>query len=307
MAFTSFVGTTKADGLIPVEYANQIISMLPEQSAALSLFTSVPMGTKTTVMPISTALPVAGFVGEGGAFSATTATWVGKNLIAEKVGCIVPIAREILEDTSFDIQADLLPKVVQAFGKAIDAAVFFGVGKPSAWTCNDILSGATAASNALITKSVTGQDLAGDLSDIMSLVEADGYTVNGFVCANGLKGSLRNLRDKNNAPIYQAITSASPALIYGENAYFSKNGGFDATKALSFAGDFTKGIIGMRSDIYMQILTEASITAGSDVISLAQNDMVGLKFVMRVGFQVADVVTATGTNQYPFAILKPAS
>lgn len=303
MAFTSFVDSVnKAGGVIPDEYANEIISQLPAQSAAMTMFRRVDMGTKTTVIPVTTALPVAGFVGEGGAFSATTATWTGKQLIAAKVGCIVPIAREVIEDTSYDLQGDLIPKVAEAIGGAIDGAVLFGTGKPAAWTCNDIYAGAIAAS--AFTTYVASAFAATTISSVMKKVETAGFDVNGFTAHNSVKGLLRDLCDSQGRPIYQAPTAGNPGVLYGENVFYVRSGGWDATKGLVIAGDWTKAILGLRRDISMEILTEASITVGSDTISLAQNDMIGLKFVARVAFQVADCATPEGANKYPFAVLK---
>jgi hypothetical protein len=50
--------------------------------------------------------------------------------------------------------------------------------------------------------SVANQDLAGDISAVMALVEADGFDVNMFLAKNALKGSLRNLRDTQGGPAF---------------------------------------------------------------------------------------------------------
>lgn len=302
MSFTSFVDSvTKGDGLIPTEIASEIISALPAKSAALTMFKTIPMGTKTEIMPVMTGLATAAFVGEGNAIGASAPVWTNRQLVASKVATIVPFAREVLEDSSFDLQANILPSVIEAIGSCIDGAVLFGTSKPAAWTANSILSGSTAAS---ATTTYVASSLVTNINAIMGQVEANGLVVNGFIGASTMKSKLRGLLDSQGRPIYQAMTSTDPANIWGEPIAFSLNGGFDKTKAHLICGDFSKAVIGLRSDIRCDVLTEGSLTSGADTISLAQNDMVALRFTMRVAYQVADCGTREGgANRWPFAVL----
>lgn len=303
MAFTSFVDTvTNGAGVLPVEISNEIISALPAQSAALTMFRTIPMGTQTEIMPVMAGLATAGFVGEAEAITASNPVWANRQLVAAKIASIVPFAREVLEDTSFDLQANLIPSVVEAIGGAIDGAVLFGVNKPTAWTANSVISGSTAAS-ATTTYAATA--LVDNINSVMGYVEAAGYDVNGFIAANSMKAKLRGLVDSTGRPIYASMTATEPANLWGEPVAFLRNGGFDTTQGLLIAGDFSKGVIGLRSDIRVDILRESTITSGSDSISLGQNDMVALRFTMRVAYQVANCGTRIGgANAWPFAVLK---
>ena len=83
---------------------------------------------------------------------------------------------------------------------------------------------------------------------------------------------------------------------------------FDLDKALMVAGDFTKAVYAIRQDVTYKILTEAIIqnTDGSIAYNLAQQDMVALRVVMRLGVQVANPVTRRKDAEgYPFAVLTP--
>jgi len=105
------------------------------------------MPTSTVVQPVVTALATASFVSEGSAIPASSATWTGANIVAEKIGCIVPIARETFEDSSFDLAGEVLPIVAGAIAKTVDAAIFHGTNKPASWTASCIVDGASGASN----------------------------------------------------------------------------------------------------------------------------------------------------------------
>ena len=77
------------------------------------------------------------------------------------------------------------------------------------------------------------------------------------------------------------------------------------------AGDWTKAIVGIRKDVELDILTEASIYDGDGVLqyALAQEGMVALMATWRLGFEGANPVTALQADEatrYPFAVLVPA-
>ena len=76
-----------------------------------------------------------------------------------------------------------------------------------------------------------------------------------------------------------------------------------------FCGDFSKAVYSIRQDVTYKLLTEAVIQNpdGSIAYNLAQQDMVALRVVMRLGVQIANPVTRrSGSNGFPFAVLAPA-
>lgn len=143
----------------------------------------------------------------------------------------------------------------------------------------------------------------------MSLVEASGYKVTGFYADSTLEAKFRNLRDKNNQLLYTpGLTSEIPVSLVGRPMVYDETGIFDATKALLIAGDFSKAVYSIRQDITYKVLDQAIIqnTDGSIAYNLAQQDMVALRCVMRLGVQVANPITRKGgSNRYPFAVLTP--
>jgi HK97 family phage major capsid protein len=156
----------------------------------------------------------------------------------------------------------------------------------------------------------------------MGLVETDGFEINGFAAPKHMKAVLRDLRDKNNRPIYTpALAGGSPATLWGENVNYAGNGGWDPSVAEMIAGDWTKAILGIRRDVELDILTEASLydNSGNLQFALAQEGMVALMSTWRLGFEVANPVTrlnptqdvtvdgvTTLSTRYPFAVLVPA-
>src|SRR3954468_23413828 len=134
MPYNNLISRTNAQAQIPEVVANDLLSGLSNQSAALSLFRQVRMATNQTRMPVLSALPTAYFVnGDTGLKQTTEVAWANKFLNVEELAAIVPIPEAVLDDATFDVWGAVMPLLEQAIGRALDAAVLFGVNKPASW------------------------------------------------------------------------------------------------------------------------------------------------------------------------------
>ena len=307
------IARTNAEALIPVETSTEIIKEVPKASAALQLFKQLPnMSAKQKTLPIASTLPTAYFLnGDTDMKKTTNAEWDKLTLTAEEIAVIVPIPEAVFDDAQYSMWDEIKPQIVEAFGVAIDEAVFFGVNKPSSYP-EAIVTQAIAKSNTV--EIGTNEDIAGDIigeNGVMAKVEAAGYKVTGFYADSTLEAKFRNLRDKNNQLLYTpGLTSEMPVSLVGRPMMYDETGIFDSTKALLVAGDFTKAVYSIRQDITYKVLDQAIIqnTDGTIAYNLAQQDMLALRCVMRLGVQVASPVNRKGgTNRYPFAVLTPKS
>lgn len=316
MPYNSIIDRTNdATALIPEEVSNEIFQGVTEQSAFLSLFRKLPnMSRKQQRMPVLSVLPIAYFVdGDTGLKQTTEQRWANKYLNAEEIAVIVPIPEAVLDDADYDIWGEVQPRLVEAFGKVIDAAISVGTNKPANWP-DAILTSATAAGNVVALG--TGEDIFEDIlgiNGILAAIEADGFMATGHVAATTMKAKLRGLRDANGQPIFlKSLQETSKYSLDGEPILFPRNGGFAPTSALMFSGAFNEAVYSIRQDLTYKVLTEAVITDsnGAIVYNLAQQDMVALRAVMRLAWQVPNPVNAlqpTEANRYPFAVLTPAA
>lgn len=304
---------TNAEALIPIETSSEIIKEVPKASAALQLFKQLPnMSAKQKTLPIASSLPTAYFLNGDTALKKTTnAEWDKLTLTAEEIAVIVPIPEAVFNDSQYSMWDEIKPQIVEAFGVAIDEAVFFGVNKPTSYP-DAIVTAALAKNNKV--ELGTNEDIAGDIigeGGVMSKVEEQGYKVTGFYADSKLEAKFRNLRDKNNQLLYTpGLTSEVPVSLVGRPMMYDETGIFDSTKALLIAGDFTKAVYSIRQDITYKVLDQAIIqnTDGTIAYNLAQQDMVALRCVMRLGVQVATPASRRGTtSRYPFAVLTPAT
>jgi len=306
---------TRADALalLARQDINEIVKPDVQTSAALSAFRQVRMSAGTARMPVLSALPTAGFVTDTSADTATDVkptskvSWANKELIAEEIAVIVPVHENTLDDSSFDIWGEVRPLVSQEFGRVLDAAIFFGTNKPATWTDPALVPGAIAAGNSVAEG--TGVDLAEDFNEAFALVEDDEFDVNSAFTGRFLRRSLRGMRDENNQPIYlDALRSDNnTASIYGQDLRYILNGGWDRDTAIALVGDATKVVIGIREDVQVKLLDQATLGTGANQINLAERDMVALRFKFRVAFATAYSTARIGgqPTDYPFAVITP--
>lgn len=318
MPYDSIISRSDAEALIPTEVSNEIIQNVPQYSAVMSLARRLPnMSRKQRTLPILAALMTAYFVngeagGSGGGLKQTSeAAWTNKSIVAEELAVIVPIPEAVLEDSAYDIWGEVRPRIEEALGKAYDQAVLYGTNAPATWP-SDLLTGATAAGNVVALG--TGVDIYDDImgeSGVLAAVEADGYGVTGHVAAMTMKAKLRGLRDANGVPIFNSsVQEKTRYTLDGEDLIFPKSGAVDATQSLLISGDWQQLVYAIRQDITYKVLTEAVIqdNAGNIVYNLAQQDMVALRAVMRLGWQLPNPINAlqpVEANRYPFGILTP--
>lgn len=300
------VGITRSDvdSLIETQVASEIFEGVIRESKALSMFRRLPnMTSDKTKLRVLDSLPIAYFVDEtnnNGRKNITKMAWDKKFINAAELAVIVPIKENLLNDTDIDIWAEVRPRIVEAFGKKIDNAIFNGVDKPADWRKGLIPS--IIEAGAEVTE--TGK-LYSDINDVMVKVEESGYNVTGLLGGVGLKGKFRMMTDTTGQPL-------NTTEIGSLTRNYLDNGAWDKTLSTLVVGDFNQAVYSIRQDITYKILTEAVIqdpSDGSILYNLAQDDMVALRVVMRLGWEIPNPVNALNETEtrFPFANLKPAT
>lgn len=268
-------------GFVPVEQATEIMKDVARGSSILRLSKVSNMESDTKKIPVMTEGAGAYWVGEGERIQTSKAGWIYPELKAKKLAVIIPVTREKLNDTTMNVFSELRESIAEAFYKAIDAAALFRTNSPFA---KNIMKSIEDSQNKV--ELGTNKTLDLDVSDAMALVEEAGYDVNGFAAKIGIKNSLRKLRDENGNQLY--ATGVDGTEFYNEPIEFSRNGAWDKTKADIIGGDWDKSLVGIREGIEYTILTEATLEGTLDEdgkpISLAEQDLIGIKATMRLGF-----------------------
>ena len=307
------IDRTGAEALIPEERATEIIQGAIAKSAVLSMGRRLAnMTAKQTRLPVLDALPIAYFVnGDNGSKKTTNQAWDNKVITAEEIAVIVPIPEAVLDDADYDIWGEVRPRIEEAFGNVIDQAVLFGTNKPSTWREGLVPSAKTAKAFKQMETNLY-DDLLGEGGTI-SKVEESGYFCNGHISDISMRAKLRGLKDANERPLFlNSMQQAGNYTLDGSAIQFPRNGAFDKTQAMMISGDFGQLVYSIRQDITFKLFTEGVVqnTDGSIAYNLMQNDMVALRAVMRLGWEIPNPVNSvekTKSKRFPFAVLTPAA
>lgn len=331
--FNSLISRTDASALIPEDAARDILSNVAAVNPLMQLARRLPdMPRAQRRMPVLSSLATAYFVtGDTGLKQTTEINWANKYIDAEEIAVIVPIPEAVLDDADYDIWSEVRPECVNAINYAITRAVLFGTNIPATWTTNmgaaGLLAGIVAASQTvdLSTQISAGDDIYDTIfgaSGTLSLIEADGFMATGHIAALSMLGKLRGVREK----VYNGSTTvaggmpilANPIMgtngngqvLMGQPVYFPTDGSMDAASALLFSGQWNQLVWAMRQDMTWKVLDQAVIqdNSGAILYNLAQQDMVALRVVMRLGFALPNPinrVNTSSTTRFPFAALVP--
>jgi HK97 family phage major capsid protein len=289
----------------------------------LRLFRHRTMTRAQQRVPVLSLFPIAYFVtGDTGYKQTTEVNWASKYLDAEEIAAIVPIPINVIDDTDYDLWAEIKPLLTEAIGVALDDAVFFGTNKPATWP-TAVIPAAVAAGNQVIA-GTSAVDTAEDINQVLATVEADGFIPSAGFARVQLRAWLRGIRDSQKGFLYppggpgntglaEANASLEEANVYTLPTLLSRVGfaGF-ATGAANYSGvwgDFNQGIVGIRKDISFEIFREGVITDNAGLVqyNLIQQDMAAMRAVARFAFQVPNPINRlqqTEASRYPFGVLR---
>ena len=302
--------------VLPVEYGREIIRGVVGRSKALELGRRLPdMRGKTYKLNVLSHLPVGGWVASSTLPNNSDETdiknkpigylaYQGVDLVAEEIAVIVPVSINTLNDVE-DFGVELLPEiseqVVGAFQQIIDETIFFGVHSP--WTGNiqyGLVAGATTAGATVAWDGNAGLSFYNAINEAMKYVEKSGYVPTAILGGPSLNSAFRGTITT------LGVLAGDQGEIGALPRHIDLTGGFNENTAFAIVGDFRYLVYSFREELSMRILYEATLKDGSgnELYNLAQQDMIGLRFTMRLGAQLPNPVNRVGGSaRYPFAVI----
>lgn len=304
-----------AEAIIREQVVSNIFQDAPKHSVFLSMAKKLPnMTSNQTRMRVLDFLPTAYWVnGDTGMKQTTRQAWDNVFINAGELAVIVPISDAVLSDAEFDIFGEVTPRVMEAIGQKVDAAVIFGDNRPAEWGL-DIISRARQAGNNV--SPATGKDyydlILGE-NGVFAKVEDDGYGVTGALAPMNFKSKLRGLRDTTGQPIFKSnMQDVARYSLDGAPITFPENGAFYANIAQLVVGDFSQAVYSIRQDITVKILDQGVIQDPDTkeiIYNLAQQDMTALRIVFRMGWALPNPATRLNEDRTgcAFAYLEPGT
>ena len=208
------VGDNTAAGFIaPPEYVNELIKTVTEVSPLRSIARVRPTTQKSVQMPSRTATFSAVFVAEQGTRSETTGyTTQQEEIPTHEMYALVDISEQLLEDSVFNLEAEMQQEFATQFAKA-EGTKFItgtGVGAPEGITINSDVGTTNSGSGTVLT--------ANGLLDLVHAIKSD-YTNNAtFVFNRTTLAAIRKLQDSAGQFVFQAgmlLTGGVPNTILG--------------------------------------------------------------------------------------------
>lgn len=304
-----------AEAIIREQVISTIFQDAPKQSTFMSMARKLPnMTSNQTRMRVLDFLPTAYWVdGDTGMKQTTRQAWDNVFIEAAELAVIVPISEAVLDDAEFDIFGEIVPRVNEAIGQRVDSAIIFGVNRPRNWQ-NDIITLARqAGNNVTVGSSPDYYNLLLGEGGVISKVEEDGYMATGALAAMSMRAKLRGIRATDGSLIFKSdMQGSTNYALDGAPMYFPQNGAYDNTIAQLIVGDFKQAVYSIRQDVTVKILDQGVIqdpTTKEIVYNLAQQDMVALRIVFRMGWALPNPATRMDEDRVgcPFAYLEPAT
>ena len=196
-------GTDTQPALVPTQFSDSVYSRVVNYGAFRALDTH-PMGAQTEEMIVETSEPVAVFVPENGVIPQSTLGLGPVGMTAKKIGLLLGVSQELLQDSIIDLGAYVVNKFARAVAKRADFAAYMSTG------ANDIYSGGfTGVFNAgTAVVAAAGHTTIGamTLDDILKLISS----VPQAVIENGPKWFINpfllpqflGIKDGNGRPLF---------------------------------------------------------------------------------------------------------
>lgn len=289
--------------LIQEEYANTLLDAAVQGSTALQAFPTVSMGTRLTHLPVLATLPDAGWVSESATDAAgvkpqSEVTWADRTLVAEELAVIIPVHEDVLADCTVSALDQIAQLGGQSIGKKLDQAVFFGTDKPASWVSNALLPAAVAAGQVVenVDGNANKSDLVGATNQVAEMIALAGWQPDTLVSSLAIRYQVANLRDSLGQLVFRDDS------FNGFNTLFNRNGAWNASSAKALIVDSTRVRIGIRQDITVKFLDQATLSSG---LNLAERDMVALRLKARFAYVLGTAATPMGSNKVPVGAVTP--
>jgi HK97 family phage major capsid protein len=313
----AYISRDDALALAVEQRSPDILQQAAQTSVAMNTFTRRPVAGAEYKVSLLDTFPVAKWLTatppddvDIAKKPTTKMTWSQTVMYIEEAATIVVIPENVLDDSSVNLWPEVQSRCSEAIARLIDQTCFFGTAPdgsavPATFPAGGLVAGAVGTGHEYVWgTNDPDEDMAEAWNQTMQLVEADGFDVNQAYADRGVRGYFRGMRDRNGSLLYATdLRNGVPVdAVYGVPISYVVSGIWDKGAALAVMGDTRWAVLGVRQTLTAKRLEEA--TVGD--INLAEQDALGLRLKIRLGFAV---LVPKGQGQtaapYPFAVLAP--
>lgn len=240
----------KGGYLVPLEFETTLIRAAENFNIMRQLATVMSSGVDRQI-PMETDAGVATWLGEEEAYTESDATFNKVNMGSHKLGRIIKVSEELLQDAFFDISAYVADAFGRTFGRAEEAAFVNGdgTGKPKGLVPS-VTTGVTAADDVTIA--------ADDLIELFHSLRRPYRPTATWLMSDASVKAIRKLKDNDGQYLWQpGLTAGAPDTLLGRPVQVSDYmDNVAASKVPVVFGDLKYYRILDRKGITMQRLNE---------------------------------------------------
>lgn len=289
---TDSTGSPYAGYTVDSELSAEIRHLITEYGVARREMTTIPL-TRNEYKANDLATDVTVYwVDEGAVIGSTEAVLGQESLTLKKLGAIITLTSELLEDTEIDFISFLASRVAEGMAKAEDLAFFAGDGTSTYGGFTGLLN-ATDVNEVVLTGATFASMDADDLLDMIDKTPSGALANAKFFYHRTVKSIIRKLKASGSGEyIYQAPSVSGPATVWGypEVLVEAMPKSTDTAADTSFVlfGDLRKAcILGYKSNGLVASRFNAGVVknvAGNADINLITTDREAIRWTERTGY-----------------------
>lgn len=213
------VGTDSEGGyLVPDEYERTLVQALEEENIFRKNAHVIATDSGERKIPVVASKGTASWIDEEAAYTEADDTFSQVSLGAHKLGTMIKVSEELLNDSVFDMPAYIAREFARRIGAAEEAAFFTGdgSGKPTGILAatGGAQEGATAAAADKIT--------ADELIDLFYSLRAPYRRKAVWMLNDSTVKAIRKLKNSNGDYLWQpALTAGTPDMLLNRPVYTS--------------------------------------------------------------------------------------
>jgi HK97 family phage major capsid protein len=247
------------------------------------------------------------WTGEGVAKTSTQATFAKVAQVLKKLAAIVPLTEELIEDSAVNLTQLIAELFVEAVSIEEDTQFFNGDGTVFLGILNDTGAGRVPKFTLPATKITFASATADDYLDLQYKVKTSARSKGKYYMHPTVVASVMKLKASGSGEyIYAMPANGKPATLWNKevvecDALPTTSQGTQTNKPFAIFGDLKQACVyGDKGEMQVKLLDQATIhdTDGSTVINLAEQDMIGIRVVERVGYAIVlqNAVAVLQTN-----------
>lgn len=280
---TLVVGTPASGGYtVAPEYSANIVKKLVEQSPMRRLASVMSIGTSKVYIPTLASDAAGGWVAETGTRTEAEPTFGQIGIDVWEHAVVIPISRQLLEDSYIDLSALLADRIATKFAQAENTAFVKGVGTSSP-------EGLFATGNTFTstTAKPDGTDLLAKIVELYYTLPTPYAQAASWGMTRATMGKIRAAADvaANRAGIWSdGLADGTPARLLGAPVTeFPDMDDFAASKTVAVLGDFSNYQIVDR--VGLEIMRDDLTGADSGIVKFRARRRVGGKLLLTDAFR----------------------